>query len=396
MSHLAPRAVAVVSVSRSDYGLIRPVLEAIRATPNLELLLVVAGMHLAPEFGRTVNAIEADGWPIGERIEMLEPGDSPEAVAVSVGRGVAGFAEAYARRRPDLVVILGDRFEMLAAAAAALPFALPVAHIHGGEVTEGAMDNQIRHAITKLAHLHFASAEVHARRIVQMGEERWRVHTVGAPGLDRLRTARCHSRAELANTLGIPSGERWFLVTFHPVTLEYRETETQVNELLTALEKMDGTLVITAPNADTGGRSILMQLEEFVARCPGARLARNLGDELYLSLLRHAHVMIGNSSSGLIEAPSFGLPAVNIGIRQRGRLRGPNVIDVGHGRDEILRGVEAALSPGFRERLAGLPNPYGDGQAAPRIARVLRDVPLDARLIEKGFADLVPWGEGGE
>lgn len=395
MNRPAPRAVAVVSVSRSDYGHLRPVLEEIRAAPDLKLLLFVAGMHLAPEFGMTVEAIEADGWPIAERIEMLEPEDSPEAVAASIGRGVGGFARAYVRHRPDLVVVLGDRFEMLAAAVAALPFALPLAHIHGGEISEGAMDNQTRHAITKLAHLHFASAELHARRIAQMGEEAWRIHTVGAPGLDRLRTVEFLSRAELASTLELPPEGRWVIVTFHPVTLEYRETETQLSELLAALDKVDGAFVITAPNADTTGRAILRQLEEFAARCPRARLVRNLGDRLYLSLLRHADVMVGNSSSGLIEAPSFGLPVVNIGNRQRGRLRGPNVIDVGYGRDEILCGIEAALVPEFRERLSGLPNPYGDGRAASRIVRVLCEVPLDARLIQKGFADRAREGGTG-
>ena len=386
MTPASPRAIGVVSVSRSDYGHLLPVLEEIRVAPDLRLLLFVAGMHLAPAFGRTVDAIEANGWPIAERIEMLEPGDSPDAVAVSIGNGIRGFARAFARRRPDLVVVLGDRFEMLAAAVAALPFALPVAHIHGGEESEGAMDNQIRHAITKLAHLHFASAEPHARRIAQMGEETWRVHTTGAPGLDRIRTMEFLPREALAKVLELPPGGPWLLVTFHPVTLEYAETEAQLDELLGALDKVDGTLVITYPNADTAGRTIIRRMEEFAARCPRVRLRQNLGDPAYLSLLRHADAMVGNSSSGLIEAPSFGLPVVNVGSRQRGRLRGANVIDVGCTRDEILRGIEAALTPGFRERLRGSPNPYGGGHAAPRIVRVLREIPLDARLVQKRFA----------
>src|SRR5216683_2928341 len=321
----APRRVGVVTVSRSDYGHLRPVIDGIRGAPDLELVLFVGGMHLAPEFGTTVREIEADGIPVAERIEMLEKGDTPEAVAISTGRGVEGFARAFARRRPDLVVVLGDRFEMLAAAVAALPFALPVAHIHGGEVSEGAMDNQIRHAITKLAHVHFASADVHARRIARMGEEAWRIHTVGAPGLDRLAG-------------------------------------------LAALEKSDGMLVITYPNADTSGRVIIDRLEEFAGRHPGrCRLVRSLGERLYLSLLSHADVMIGNSSSGLIEAPSFGLPAVNIGARQRGRLRGANVIDVEPARDEILRGIETAQTPAFKALARAGANPYGDGRAVPRI-----------------------------
>jgi UDP-hydrolysing UDP-N-acetyl-D-glucosamine 2-epimerase len=388
----AQRRIGVVTVSRSDYGHLHSVLDGIRRAPDLELILFVAGMHLAPEFGDTLREIEADGFPVAERIEMLDNADTPEAVAVSTGRGVEGFARAFAGRRPELVVVLGDRFEMLAAAVAALPFALPVAHIHGGEVSEGAMDNQIRHAITKLAHVHFASALVHAKRIANMGEEAWRIHTVGAPGLDRLAGLSALPRETLARELGLPGEGAWHLVTFHPVTLEYRDTASHVDELLVALEKIDGTFVITYPNADTSGRVIIDRLEEFAARHPGrCRLVPSLGERLYLSLLSHAELMIGNSSSGLIEAPSFGLPAVNIGSRQRGRLRGANVIDVAPSREDILRGIEAARAPAFRAQARAAANPYGDGRAAPRIVEVLRKVPLDARLVQKRFADV----EGG-
>jgi len=377
------RVVGVVTVSRSDYGHLVPVLEAIRDAPDLELRLLVAGMHLAASFGRTMDTISADGWAIAEQIPMLEDSDTPEAVAASTGRGVARFAHAYARQRLDLVVVLGDRFEMLSAAVAALPFALPVAHIHGGEASEGAMDNQIRHAITKLAHLHFASAPEHARRLAAMGEEAWRIHTVGAPGLDRLRAFTPMSRADVATALRLPPAGPWLLVTFHPVTLEYGDTAAHVDELLAALDKVDATLVVTYPNADTAGRIIIQRLEEFARHSLRVRLARSLGDRLYLSLLRHADAMVGNSSSGLIEAPSFALPVVNVGGRQRGRLRGANVVDVGPERDEILRGIQTVLAPGVRRRLEGLPNPYGDGHAAARIVQVLCEVALDARLIQK-------------
>ena len=384
----AAKRIGVVTVSRSDYGHLRPVLEALRRAPDLELLLLVAGMHLASEFGLTVRDIEADGFPISARVEMLGGGDTPEAVAAATGRGVAGFGEAFARLRPDVVVVLGDRFEMLAAAVAALPFALPVAHIHGGEVSEGAMDNQIRHAITKLAHLHFASAEPHARRIAAMGEEPWRIHTVGAPGLDRLATTEPVPRAALARELGLPEAGPWLLVTFHPVTLEYRDTAAHIDELLAAIEKTDGFIVITYPNADTSGRVIIDRIEEFAGRHPRrCRLAKSLGERLYLSLLRHADLMIGNSSSGLIEAPTFGLPVVNVGSRQRGRLRGANVIDVEPLREDILRGIEAAQALPFRVRARAAANPYGDGHAAPRVVDVLRSVPIDARLVQKRFSD---------
>jgi len=378
-----PRTVAVVSVSRSDWGHLRPVLIELRASPHVHLLLFVGGMHLAAAFGRSVDLIEAEGWPIAERIDMLEPLDSPEAVATSIGRGMAGFARAYARHRPDLLLVLGDRFEMLSAAVAALPFVLPVAHVHGGEVTEGAIDNQIRHAITKCSHLHFVSAEPHARRVAAMGEENWRIHTVGAPGLDRIRTAPMLSRAEVAQRLGVAETDRWLVVTFHPVTLEYRETGRHVEELLAALEKVDASFVVTYPNADTAGRTVIRHLEEFAGRHPRVRLIRNLGDGVYLSLLRHVDAMIGNSSSGLIEAPSFELPVVNVGARQAGRLRAANVVDVEPERDEIVAGIDAVLAPGFRDGLRGMTNPYGDGHAAERIVRILRTVDLGPRLARK-------------
>jgi UDP-hydrolysing UDP-N-acetyl-D-glucosamine 2-epimerase len=379
----ASRAIAVVTVARSDYGHLRAVLCALRDAPDVRLQLFVAGAHLVPEFGLTVREIEADGWPIAESVDMLEPDDSPEAVATSTGRGVQGFARAYAKHRPDVVVVLGDRFEMLAAAVAALPFALPVAHIHGGEVTDGAMDNQIRHAISKLAHLHFVSAPVHAEHLGRMDEEPWRIHMVGAPGLDRLRGRPGVSRDELARRLDLPAAGPWILVTFHPVTLELEDTARHVEELAAALEAAPGTLVVTYPNADPAGRTIIAALEAFARRSPRVRLQSTLGEDVYLALLEHADAMVGNSSSGLIEAPSFGLPSVNIGNRQRGRLRGANVIDVGYGREEIGRGLRAALAPGLRPRLRALPNPYGDGAAAPRIVDVLRRVPLDARLVQK-------------
>ena len=381
------RVIAVVSVSRSDWGHLVPVLEAIHEAPDLDLRLFVAGMHLSADFGSTAGSIEALGWQIAERVAMLEPGDTPEAIAASTGRGVVGFASAYARQRPDLLVVLGDRFEMLAAAVAALPFALPVAHIHGGEASEGAMDNQIRHAITKLAHLHFASAPEHGRRIAAMGEEDWRIHVVGAPGLDRLHTVGLLPRDEVAAALALPPERPWLLVTFHPVTLEHEDTARHVDELLAALEAVEATLVMTYPNADTAGRTIVERVEDFAARTPRARLFRNLGDRLYLSLLKHADAMVGNSSSGLIEAPSFALPVVNVGSRQRGRLRGGNVVDVPPRRDDIVRGIRTALAPDLRRRLDGQPNPYGDGRAAQRIVTVLREVTLDARLIQKRERD---------
>ena len=384
----ALRSVGVVSVSRSDYGHLVPVLRAIAAAPDLALRLYVTGMHLEDRFGRTERAIEADGWPIAARIPMAEDDDRPAGVGAATGRGVEGFARAFGAARPDVLVVLGDRFEMLAAAVAALPFALPVAHLHGGEVSEGAMDNQIRHALTKLAHLHFVSASEHAERVARMGEERWRIHTVGAPGLDRFDAVEASPRAALAAELGLPAADRWLLVTLHPVTLEPGRAAAHCEALLDALEKVDASLVLTYPNSDPESAAIVERIEEFARRHPRCRLVKNLGEQRYVSLLRHADAMVGNSSSGLIEAPSFGLPVVNVGSRQRGRLRGANVIDVEPTREDILRGVEAALEPAFRAGLRGRANPYGDGAAAARIVAVLRAVSLDARLLQKRFVDV--------
>ena len=383
-----PRRIGVVTVARSDYGHLGPVLTEIRAAGDLQLLLFVASAHLSPRFGETVRMIEADGWSIAERVEMLLDSDAPSAIAESIGRGVTTFAAAFARHDPDVVVVLGDRFEMLSAAIAALPLTLPVAHLHGGEVTEGAIDEQVRHAITKLSHLHFAAAEPYARRLAQMGEEAWRIHCVGAPGLDRFRTAAFLPRPVLSARLGLPLARPTLLVTFHPGTLDGGEAVAQTDELLAALARFDVEMILTSPGADASSHGIIERLRAFAAGRANARFVPSLGDDVYCSLLRESAAMAGNSSSALIEAPSFGLPAVNVGDRQRGRLRAANVIDVAHGRDAIAAGIERALDPAFRRTLDGLLNPYGDGRAAPRIVKVLREVELGPRLVRKAFVDL--------
>ena len=383
-----PRTIGVVTVARSDYGHLLPVLEAIRTAPGLGLQLLVSGSHLSPRFGRTVTLIERDGWPIAERIETALESDAPADLAAAAGGAVAGFARALARRRPDVLLVLGDRLEMLSAAMAALPLTIPVAHVHGGEVTEGAIDEQIRHAITKLAHLHFPAAPVFARRILQMGEESWRVHCVGAPGLDRLAATATLSRPELAARLDLALRRPTIIVTLHPVTLEAEDTAFHADELVAALGRIEGDVVLSSPGADTAYQTITRRLEALAATRPHTRFVPSLGEDVYCSLLGEADAMVGNSSSGLIEAPSFGLPVVNVGRRQHGRLRGANVIDVGHGRDEILAGLRRALDPAFRQSLAGLANPYGDGHAAPRIVKVLTEVALDRRLLHKRFVDV--------
>ncbi len=379
--------ITVVTGARSDYGIYQPVLRKIQAADSLDVDLMVTGMHLAPEFGMTVSRIESDGYTIRDRIEMLLASDTPEGVAKSVGLGVIGFAQAYARRCPDLLLVLGDRFEMLAAVLASLTFKIPVAHIHGGESTEGLIDEPIRHAISKMSHLHFAATESYARRIIQMGEAPERVIVSGAPALDHLQSIEVFSREQFQEQFGIDISVPPLLVTFHPVTLEFERTGYYVAELLAALDVSDRPVVFTYPNADTHGRLVIERIEAYVRTHSRAAVAVNLGTQGYFSLMHHAAAMIGNSSSGIIEAASFQLPVVNIGNRQRGRMHERNVIDVGHHRDEIVAAVRQATSREFRENLQGLANPYGDGHAAQRIVDKLRTVKLNEDLLLKRFHD---------
>jgi UDP-N-acetylglucosamine 2-epimerase (non-hydrolysing)/GDP/UDP-N,N'-diacetylbacillosamine 2-epimerase (hydrolysing) len=347
-------------------------------------------MHLSPEFGLTVRAIEADGLPIEDRVEMLLSSDSPEGIAKSMGLGTIGFAQVYGRQRPDILLTLGDRAEMHAAVLAALPFKIPVAHIHGGEISLGAIDDALRHSMTKLSHLHFVATERCARRVVQMGEEPWRVTVSGAPALDNLHQMKLFSVRELETRFHLTLDPPPLIVTFHPVTLEYEHTERYVGELLAALEEVDRPIVFTKPNADTNGRVALQRMEQFVRQRQNAFLVDNLGTQAYFSLMKVAAAMVGNSSSGLIEAPSFALPVVNVGNRQQGRCRAANVIDVSYDRGAILQGLRGALEPAFREKLRHLENPFGHGQAAEAIVSRLKAVPLDDRLIRKRFHDLQP------
>lgn len=381
------RTIGVVTVGRSDYGIYRPVLRALAADPRIDLEIYVSGMHLSEAHGSTVSMVEADGHRIVARIDMLTGSDSPDGIAQSIGWGVEGFSQAFKLHVPDILVVLGDRFEMFAPVVAALPFKLPVAHIHGGEVTEGAMDDSLRHSMTKMSHLHFVSTEEHGRRVRQLGEEPWRVIVSGAPSLDNLHLVELAEREDLERRHGIDLSTPPLLATFHPATLEYEQAEEQTVELLAALDQAGLPTVFTTPNADTSGSKILALIQRYVDSHPNAWLVDNFGSEDYYSAMFYSAAMVGNSSSGLIEAPSMGLPVVNVGNRQAGRLRGPNVIDVGNGRDEILEGIRRATDPGFRDRIRGLPNPYGDGSAANRIVQTLRSVELGQPLLVKRFCD---------
>lgn len=383
------RTIGVVTTSRADYGIYLPLLLRLSKDPDLETRLFVTGMHLSPDFGLTVQAIEADGFAIQERVEILLASDTPEAIAKSMGLGTIGFAQAYSRWRPDILIVLGDRFEMHAAAVAAVPFNIPIAHIHGGEVTEGAIDDALRHSLTKLSHLHFVSTEVYAKRVIQMGEEPWRVTVSGAPSLDNLGNFVPLLIEDLEARVGMVLPERGFLlVTYHSETLEYERADEQADALMEALEAARMPIVFTLPNADTAGRIIRERILAFVGRTPSAKAVESLGTSGYFSLLARAAAMVGNSSSGLLEAPSFHLPVVNIGARQRGRLRVKNVLDCGCTRGEIAMALTKALSPKFRTSISDLVNPFGDGHAAERITAALKDVSLDARLVAKRFLDI--------
>jgi len=375
-----------VSAARSDFGLYRPILRRLQDVPDVALRLMVTGAHLSPGAGLTVEEIEHEGFDVADRIDMLPASDAPEDIARAIGRGTVGFGDAFRASRPDLLVVLGDRFEMLAAVTAALPFNIPVAHIHGGELTEGAIDDAMRHAITKMSHVHFVSTTGHRRRVLQMGEAEARVFVTGAPGLDDICSTGILTVDELSQELAVDLRRPFLIVTYHPVTLEHEQTAQQIDEVVRAVSCVRMPAVVSYPNVDTGNRAILERLERFSRETADVRLIPNLGTRKYFSLLHHAAAMVGNSSSGLIEAPAFELPVVNVGNRQRGRERAANVIDAPCAADAIAAAIRTAISPAFRKSLKGLQNPYGDGHASERIVETLTRVPLESLAI-KHFAD---------
>jgi UDP-N-acetylglucosamine 2-epimerase (non-hydrolysing)/GDP/UDP-N,N'-diacetylbacillosamine 2-epimerase (hydrolysing) len=377
----------VVTGSRADYGLLYWVLRDLKAASDVELQLIATGMHLAPEFGLTVREIEADGFTIARRVESLLSSDTPGGVAKSIGVGVLGMSDAFDALAPHVVVVLGDRFEVLAAVQAALVHNIPVAHIAGGDVSLGAFDESIRHAITKMAHVHFVTNEGSAARVRQLGEDPRHIHVVGSPGLDHLRRSPLLARAALEESLGRPLGVRNLLITFHPVTLESDGGARQLAELLAALEDLapDTMLWFTGPNADTGGRGFGQLLAGWVAaHAQRAHISTSLGQHRYLSLMSQVDAVVGNSSSGLYEAPSFGVPTVNIGDRQAGRLAATSVLHCAAERGAIGATIRKAL---ILDASATV-NPYGDGHAAERIVAILRHLPAAEELLKKAFHEV--------
>jgi UDP-N-acetylglucosamine 2-epimerase (non-hydrolysing)/GDP/UDP-N,N'-diacetylbacillosamine 2-epimerase (hydrolysing) len=383
---MTARRICFVTGSRADYGLLYHPMRAVAAEPGFELQVAVTGMHLSPQFGLTVGAIEADGFPITGRVESLLASDTGSGIAKSMALGTAGFADLLARAQPDLLVLLGDRYEMLAAANAALVMGVPMAHLCGGDVTEGAYDDSIRHALTKMAHLHFVTNAEAAARVIQLGEPPKRVHNVGSSGLDFVRNFERLDRATLAGQLGVEAARPWLLVTFHPVTRDARPSGEQLQALLGALEPRlaDHSVIITQPNADNEGLTLTRQIEAWITGRAHAHLFASLGQTRYLSVMAEAAAVIGNSSSGLYEAPSFAVPTVNIGTRQQGRPRAASVIDCAPEREAI----SAAIAQARAMDCTGVTNPYGNGHTSERIVAVLKQVADFRALLAKPFHDL--------
>jgi GDP/UDP-N,N'-diacetylbacillosamine 2-epimerase (hydrolysing) len=376
------RKIAVITGTRADYGIFYHVLKEIEKQDTLDLKLIACGMHLCPEFGMTINEIEKDGFEIADKFETILASDTGAAMAKSIGLSIISMAESFERIKPDLVLILGDRGEMLGAATAAIHMNIPVAHIHGGEVT-GTVDESVRHAITKLSHIHFPANEDSKQRILKLGEKEENIFVVGAPGLDYIKKTKYLSRREMLERFNLEDDEI-FLMTQHPVTTERDMVEWQIRETLDAVVELGRQTIVSYPNSDNGGREIIRVIEEYRAKYPFLKVFRNLSQVEYLSFLEIAEVMIGNSSSGIIEAPSFKLPVVNIGSRQDGRLRACNIIDIPYGKENIITGINKALEDvSFKKKLENCTNPYGDGNASGKIAQILSEIKIDRELIQK-------------
>ena len=375
------RRIGVVTTSRADYSHLYWPLRELAAHPDVELGVFAIGPHLSPEFGLTITEIERDGFPIKARIECLLSSDTDTGMAKTIGVATLSLADAFAAWRPDLLLLIADRYEMLAPAAVALALRVPIAHIEGGEVSQGAIDDQVRNALTKLAHIHFTSTETARRRVIAMGEEPWRVHRAGAPSLDHLRRSTLHDRQTLQARLGLTFAPPTLLVAWHPVTI-LRDTNAEADALFTALAQVRGQLIFVYPNTDAGSHALIERTRALATTRGDARIFVNLDAVTYWSLLGQVDAMVGNSSSGIMEAASFARPVVNVGMRQQGRERACNVIDAPAVPDAIFAATQQALSPEFRSRLRGMSNPYGDGTAATTIAGVLATISLDGLLIK--------------
>lgn len=376
------RKIAVVTGTRAEYGILKPVLKAIKACPRLDLVLIVTGMHLSKEFGYTIKEIRKDGFKIDAKVEMLYTEDTGAAMAKSIGKCIQKMTEVLKRIKPDFIVLLGDRAEMLSGAVAASYMGIPIAHLHGGEVS-GSVDDSVRHAITKLAHIHFPATPESANRIIKMGEDPSRIFIVGAPSLDTILNEKLPERAELSKKYDLDLAKPILLVLQHPVVTEADEAARQTKETLDAIVELKHQTILIYPNADAGGRRMIKVIKKY-EKYPFIKSFKSIPYTDYLGLMKVASVMIGNSSSGIIEAPSFHLPVVNIGTRQEGRERSTNVIDVEYDREEVVKAVKKALyDRKFRAEVKKCKNPYGDGKSSQRIVKVLSEIKITPKLLQK-------------
>ena len=382
------RKICVITGTRAEYGLLRWVMEGIHKEETLTLQIIATGMHLSPEFGLTFKNIEKDGFKIDRKIEMLTSSDTSVGIAKSMGLGLIGFADALNDLKPDLIVVLGDRFEIFAAVSAAMVARIPIAHIHGGEATEGLIDEAIRHSLTKMSHLHFVAAKEYQSRVIQLGEQPENVFLVGGVGIDNIKRISFLEKSELEESLGLKLGKKNLLITFHPVTLESKTAVEQMEELLAAVEALKDTqLIFTLPNADTDGRKLITLINEFVAQHTNAHAYTSLGQIRYLSCIKYVDGVVGNSSSGLLEVPSFKKGTINIGERQRGRLQASSVINCEPTRKSITKALQKLYSHEFQVSLENTVNPYGEGGASEKIVSTVKSVALD-NLLKKRFYDI--------
>lgn len=377
------RKICVVTGTRAEYGLLYWLMKELQEDPDFELQIIATGMHLSPEFGLTYQQIEQDGFIINEKVEMLLSSDTPVGITKSLGLATIGFADSLERLSPDLLVVLGDRYEILAAVQAALIARIPVAHIAGGDTTEGAIDEAIRHSITKMSHLHFVTNEISAQRVRQLGENAAHVYNVGHTGIDAIKRVRLLEKKELEESLGFAFKPINFLVTFHPVTLEEASSQTQFQELLNALDSLgpEVGIIITKPNSDTDGRVLIKMIDEFCQTRPNVQAYVSLGQQRYLSTIHYVDAVIGNSSSGLYEVPAFKKPTINIGDRQKGRLKSSSVIDCPPEKEAIIQ----AIQMGLQQDWSGVESMYGDGGASEKIISILKQQKTYKALLQKHF-----------
>ncbi len=377
------RNITVVTGTRAEYGLLKNIMRAIDDDKDLKLQLLVTGMHLSPKYGMTKNDIIEDGFIIDEECPILLDYNGKDKNAREISIAISEFIGAFNRLKPDIVLVLGDRYEAFAAATTAMAMNIPIAHIAGGEITEGAMDEQIRHSITKMAHIHFPGVEVYAENIRNMGEENWRVFNVGDSGIENIKLTNMMTPDELKESLGVEVTADTILATYHPVTLEVDDVENQINNVINALDKINKPMIITYPNSDNGGDKIISALDKFAKRNSNVHLFKSLGSLRYLSVMKYCGVIVGNSSSALIEAPYLRKPVVNIGNRQQGRLMAENIIQTNYNSDDIYNGIKKAFSLEFNEFVKTVESLYGEGSTSEEIVKVLKGVELGEKLLKK-------------